>query len=348
MKKSIDQLVAEYRSKWAHLGFKENGKGILVATKSANEVKLRTSATEFSQTKAYDPESKLYIAGIANAREIDRMNELLEPGGVMVDSYVKNSVFLMYHDHRMAVGQVSSLKPEDNGVHFEAWIGDPKLAPLTKAQEEARSLIGQRVIKAVSVGFIPHEIQYPTYNERGEMVEPAVIKRWEMLELSGVAVPCNAGALFDAKAGPKNAPKKVWSFPTLGQDGRLIVQKPKTEAGKMDEELKALLEKLGVSLDAIATGMNSVKDGITDLKKGVDALSNVKGKKPKEEMEGEEGEEEEEDDEEEENEDKKSIAALTKRIDEQEKKLADLQATMESTHKTVELLVSHVRGEQAA
>lgn len=337
MKKSIDQLVAEYRAKWATYGYKENGKGVLVATKSVHDVKLRTAPTEFG-TKALQPDSKLFIAGIANAKEIDRMNEVLEPGGIMVDAYVKNAVFLMYHDHRLAVGQVSMIKPEDNGVHFEAWIGDPAAAPLTKIQEEARSLIAQRIIKAVSVGFIPHEIQYPTFNDRGDIVDPAVIKLWEMLELSGVAVPCNAGALFDAKTGKSNQPKKVWSFPTLGQDGRLIVPKPKTEAKKMDEELKALLEKLGVSLDAIATGINSVKDGIAALQKGVDSLGDEKGKKPNKE-DGCEGEDDDEM--------KSAIAALQTKQAEMETKLVDLQEAMASTHKTLELLVQKST-EQAA
>ena len=342
-RKTVDQLVAEYCGKWATLGYRVDGKGEIVLAKSATDVKLRTAAAGF-EAKGYDPKAKLFLAGIANAKEIDRMNEVLDPTGIMVDSYVKNSVLLMYHDHRCALGQVSTLKPEDNGVHFEAWAGDPAAGPLTRNQEEGRSLISQRILKAVSVGFIPHKIKYPSYNDRGDIVDPAVIEKWEMLELSVVAVPCNANSLFEAKAGndgkEKKEPKRVWAFPTLGADGRLVITKPKQEAKAMDEELKELLLKLGVSLDAIASGMNAIKDGQTALQKSIDGMAAAgKGKPPK-------------DDEEEEDEDEKAakaaLAALQTKLDETVAKVAAIEETLGNQHKTLELLVTKITGEQAA
>lgn len=340
-KKTIDQLVAEYCSKWTSLGFRVDGKGDLVlCKKSAEEVKLRTRSADFT-TKGYDPKSKLYLAGIANAKEIDRMNEVLDPIGIMVDSYVKNSVLLMYHDHRCSLGQVSMLKPEDNGVHFEAWAGDPGAAPLTRNQEEGRSLIAQRILKAVSVGFIPHKIKYPSYNDRGEMVEPAMIEKWEMLELSVVAVPCNANSLFESRSVGTNAPKKVWSFPTLGNDGRLVITKPKQEIKAMDEELKELLTKLGVSLDAIASGVNAIKDGQSALQKAVDQMGASGKGKPA-------ADDKPEPDEDDQEKPKKAIADLQAKQVEMEASIKALQETAEKTYKTVELLVKKVTGEQAA
>lgn len=304
---SIDELIALYAKKWSAFGFTVNGQGKLVLSNRQKwvdeEAKLRTLAAVFD-TKAYDPKSKLYVAGIANAKEIDRMNEVLEPVGCMYDAYQKNPVFLLQHNHSLPVGCVSMLKAEDNGMHFEGWVGDPAAAPLTRTQEDARSLVAQRIIKAVSVGFIPHEIRYPTYNERGDIVEPAKIEKWEMLELSLVAVPCNAGALFDLKGDPVAPAKQVWSFPTLGKDGRLEISSKSSEENMDPKELKALLEGLSTTMKDVATVMNGVKDGQAELLKSVNGLSeSVKGKNPPK------------DDDEEEDEDMKAVKAQLAALD---------------------------------
>jgi len=202
VKKSIDQLCAEYANSWK--GFRIDGKGHLVLVKAPPDLRLATRAAEFpSPKKAYDDKSKLYISGVANAREVDRMAEVLDPGGLDSKPFLKNPVLLRQHNHDHPIGCVDALRAEHDGVHFDAWVGDPGAAPLTEMQQESRSLIAQRILRAVSVGFIPHKIRMPAYNENGEVVEPAMIEHWEMLELSTVAVPCNAGSLFGLKAAPK-------------------------------------------------------------------------------------------------------------------------------------------------
>lgn len=342
MIKSIDQLMAEWAARWT--GFATDGKGFLVpSTKAAQEHKLFTKGADF-ETKGYDPKSKLFLGGVANAKEIDRMNEVLEPTGVMVDSYLKNSVLLLYHDHRMGLGLVTSLKAEDSGVLFEAWAGDPEKGPLTKHQEEGRSLISQRILKAVSVGFIPHKIRYPTYNDRGDIVDPALIEKWEMLELSVVAVPCNAGSLFDMKQGePQKKLFVVPAFPSLGADGRLSVstQKNAPLEKKEMEDLKELLTKLGVSLDSIASGINALKDGQSAMQKTLDTFDAAgKGKKP----DPKDPPEPDADD----DEDKKAKALAETRMVAVETAVKEQGETLSSIHKTLELLVTKIKEVQAA
>lgn len=201
--KSIDQRMAEYAKAWQ--GWRIDGKGALVRTKAAPADVLFTKATDaIAQIKsALDPKQKLFVAGIANAYEVDRMNEVIDPIGLMGDNYLKNPILLYQHNHSWPVGNLTMLKPENDGVHFEAWIGDPAAADLTEDQIKVRSLVAQRVLRACSIGFIPHQIRMPTYNDMGEMVDPAKIEKWEMLENSVVAVPCNAGSIFDAKKEPR-------------------------------------------------------------------------------------------------------------------------------------------------
>ncbi len=157
----------------------------------------------FSESKKgiFEEDQKLFIKGIANENIIDRMDERLEPVGVDIRNFLKNRVLLLDHLYitSAVIGRVYELKPEDNGVHFEAYIGDPKEAPLTQQQKDARSLVAQKLVQTVSVGFIPQKIKAPIFDDEGKLEEPAVILAWELLELSVVAVPANPGAVFDLK-----------------------------------------------------------------------------------------------------------------------------------------------------
>ena len=149
----------------------------------------------------YEEDQKLFIAGIANEKITDRMDEILEPSGVDVGNFLKNRVLLMDHLYMTSavIGRVYDLKTQDNGVHFEAYIGDPQKGPLTQQQKDCRSLVAQRLVQTVSVGFMPLKIQAPMFDNDGKLQQPAIIMEWELLELSVVAVPANPGAVFDLK-----------------------------------------------------------------------------------------------------------------------------------------------------
>ena len=148
-----------------------------------------------------DPDARLYIKGIANARIIDRVDEIVEPAGMDIRNFMKNRILLADHMYytRTSIGIVEDLRPEHDGVHFEAWVGDPQKAPLTDVQRDVRSLIAQGILRTVSIGFIPLEIKAPEWDDQGKLVSPAIVTKWEMLELSIVAVPCNADATFEMR-----------------------------------------------------------------------------------------------------------------------------------------------------
>lgn len=211
----------------SHAGWAFNHTGRVLVPKYVDHDKIekrQQGASPFSTTtKAFDPEAKLYIAGVANENSTDRMDEVLDPTGIKIENFVRNSVLLLQHSHNDPIGQVPLIKIESSGVHFEAWIGDPKNGPLTPEQNKARSLVWQGILKACSVGFIPLKIRMPAFNDMGDMVDPAVIEQWELLEHSIVSVPCNAGSLFEAKG--KKTDKFKFQLPKVGEDGRFIIAK---------------------------------------------------------------------------------------------------------------------------
>jgi hypothetical protein len=173
------------------------------------ELKIKTAHGQQSERpiSGVHPDDKLYIDGMANANVEDRMNEIVNPSGCDVRSYVRNPILLsdhMYHSS-YAIGIVEELRIEGDGVHFTAYIGDPSLGQLTDKQKEIRSLVAQKILKTVSIGFIPKEITVPEWDEEtGKMISPAKIEKWEMLELSIVPVPANQDSVFDIKTLTNN------------------------------------------------------------------------------------------------------------------------------------------------
>jgi len=154
------------------------------------------------EVDTFKEDEKIWIEGIANANIQDRWDERVEPAGIIIDNFKKNPVLLSDHAYASpyAIGLVEDLSAEMDGVHFLGWVGDPQKAPLTDMQKMVRSLIAQRILKTVSIGFIPLEIKAPVYDNEGKLLECAVILRWELLEISVVPVPCNQGSLFEMKS----------------------------------------------------------------------------------------------------------------------------------------------------
>ena len=188
------------------IDYKEKNDGFRILQ---GELKIKTAHGQQSErtVSGVHPDDKLYIDGMANANVEDRMNEIVNPQGCDVRSYVRNPILLsdhMYHSS-YAIGIVEELRIESDGVHFTAYIGDPTLGQLTDKQKEIRSLVAQKILKTVSIGFIPKEIIVPEWDdETGKMISPAKIEKWEMLELSIVPVPANQDSLFDIKTLTNN------------------------------------------------------------------------------------------------------------------------------------------------
>jgi len=192
----------------------------------SGNIAVRTKLVDgkVNENPEYKEDEKLLIRGVANANIVDRMDERLDPSGIDVLNFMKNRVLLSDHMYmnQAVIGRVEALTVEEDGVHFDAYIGDPKKAPLTNLQKDIRSLVAQKLIQTVSVGFIPHRIRAPEWDDEGRMTSPAVIEKWELLELSVVAVPANPGATFDMRSSIALNDNK-------GIDGALLTSHNKTE-----------------------------------------------------------------------------------------------------------------------
>lgn len=130
---------------------------------------------------------------------VDRDGDILRASGVDFTNYMKNPVFLSFHNsHEFPLGKVLRFWVENDSVKAEVYF--PTIAELSSDLEnvsEKAKLVDftyhcykTGMLNAVSVGFIPTE-----YKETRTGFD--VIK-WELLEFSAVAVPANQDAIAEA------------------------------------------------------------------------------------------------------------------------------------------------------
>jgi len=135
--------------------------------------------------KAVDDDQRI-IRGIASTPDPDRMGDIIEPLGITF----KNPVpLLLYHDTKRPVGTVAFDAPTVDGLTFTASL--PRVAAAGTVRdriEEAWESIKAGLLAGVSIGF--RSIEDAWHKETGGIR----FLKSEVLELSLVAIPANAGA----------------------------------------------------------------------------------------------------------------------------------------------------------
>ena len=205
---------------------------------------------------------------------VDRDGDILRASGVDFSNYMKNPVFLSFHNSReFPLGKVTKFWVEGNEV--KAIVYFPTLEELStdpnNASEKAKLVdftyhcYKTGMLNAVSVGFIPIE-----WIETDNGYD---ILKWELLEFSAVAVPANQDAIAQAVKSFGNDFAK--SFITEEKSGR-----------KISAQTRAILDKIKACGDELEKCQETLKGCGEALRKALAELD-----EPEEEPE-EEGEEE--------------------------------------------------------
>jgi HK97 family phage prohead protease len=135
---------------------------------------------------------------------LDRYNDIVQPGGVMLDNYKGNPVVLFNHNStsELPIGKNLDIYAEGDGL-----VGITQIHSLTSLAADVLKLLKGGFLKATSIGFIPlgwldrtpndDEKLYPSWF--GETVREYT--KWEMLEYSIVNIPANPTALIQNSFG---------------------------------------------------------------------------------------------------------------------------------------------------
>lgn len=201
---------------------------------------------------------------------VDRDGDILRASGVDFTNYMKNPVFLSFHNSReFPLGKVTKFWVEGNSVKADVYF--PTIEELStnpdQASEKAKlvdftyNCYKTGMLNAVSVGFIPLEW---IETENG-----FDILKWELLEFSAVAVPANQDAIAEA----------VKSFGDEFAKG--LVSKPMEKSGRrVSAETREILNRIKACGDEIEKCQKSIKACSDNLRK---ALAELDDDEPDEE-----------------------------------------------------------------
>jgi hypothetical protein len=205
----------------------------------------------------------------------DRDGDILRANGVDFTNYMKNPVFLGFHNSRdFPLGKVVKFWVEGNSVKADVYFPTLKelSSDMNNVSEKARLIdfcfhcYKTGMLNAVSVGFIPLEW---IETEKG-----FDILKWELLEFSAVAVPANQDAIAEA----------VKSFGDEFAKG-LVSTVSKTEnvvkSGKrVSAQTREILNRIKACGDEIEKCQKSIKACSDNLRK---ALAELDDDEPDEE-----------------------------------------------------------------
>ncbi len=204
--------------------------------------------------KAVDDSTRT-ISGMATTPEVDRQGDIVDPTGA---EFAKEIPLLWQHDALSPVGTVKLGKPTKNGIPFTATIANvPSPAGLVARLDEAWQSVKTGLVKAVSIGF--RALEFSFMEDTGGLK----FSRIEIMELSLVTIPANAGATITAVksadyiqraasgAKPSGLTEKK-AKPTLTKPKEGILMKTsikdqlksfRDELAKIDGDLDDIIEK---------------------------------------------------------------------------------------------------------
>lgn len=139
------------------------------------------------------------IRVVANSGKSDRVKDVLVAKGCKLDNYLLNPIVLAQHDPEQPIGNFA---PE---IKDGQLVGIITFAPsgVSAKADEYCGLYKAGVLKTVSVGFKP--LVFEQIKGGGVRYD-----EWELMELSGVSVPCDPGAVVTARSLKTKADGEAW------------------------------------------------------------------------------------------------------------------------------------------
>lgn len=143
---------------------------------------------------------------VMSTAALARDGHVLIPQGCILDNYRANPIVLWSHDPEHPIGNAENIVIGPNQITARI-----QFAPLgiSRKADEIRGLMKSGVLRAVSVGFDPIEMEPldPKKPRGGQR-----ISAWELLELSAVSVGADASALVTARAQGERAMAEEWKI----------------------------------------------------------------------------------------------------------------------------------------
>lgn len=134
---------------------------------------------------------------VASDESVDRYGDVIRVAGWELKHYRANPIILFAHQKDNPVGTAAKVWVEDKKLMVRIKMADEGTSPFI---DTLRKLLDQKIVRAVSVGFLP--TKQPNYirDEKNDTITGVEYVGQELLENSLVTVPANPMALQTAKS----------------------------------------------------------------------------------------------------------------------------------------------------
>ncbi len=174
---------------------------------------------------------------VLSDESVDRMGDVIRADGWDLAAFRKNPIALMGHSHEHILGVWENVRVEGKQLLGRLKLAKPGTSELI---DTVRSLIEQRILKAVSVGFQPIEAEPRKSGGGFDFIKSA------LHEVSVVSVPANPNALAIAKAlSPEVAEKLFVQLDITGGEDRTGQSTHSTDTPNLDAA-RVRLKAMGI------------------------------------------------------------------------------------------------------
>jgi HK97 family phage prohead protease len=157
-----------------------------ISRKDAPQGKTYSFQMRFLEVKAIDGGAKIRIKGFASTPEVDRYDDIVNPGAFAnaMTKYMANPVVLLGHDPNKVLGQVVEYTLSAQGLEVTA--------ELNNDIDNTFHNIMEKNLRGFSIGY---RCLAANYKEEGNR-EIREIMELDLVEISVVSTPANPGSLF--------------------------------------------------------------------------------------------------------------------------------------------------------
>jgi HK97 family phage prohead protease/HK97 family phage major capsid protein len=187
---------------------------------------------------------------------IDRMGDVVEPGGWQLDRIKSDPPVLFNHDRNQVVGRWTDVRVKDGKLLGRiVWAKSDKW-PMG---QYIRDLVREGVLRTVSVGFQP-VAREPLTKEADKHHGPFRFTKQELLECSLVSVPANPNALALAKDYPRDVLAEVFRktagrFDELrtahAKPGKSLLETRTMQTQTIAQRIQAAQQNIGILRDSL-------------------------------------------------------------------------------------------------
>lgn len=169
---------------------------------------------------------------IASDETVDRYGDVIRVSGWELANYKKNPIVLFGHDKSLPVGIAPKVWVESKKLMIGIKLANEGTSPFI---DTVRKLVDQKIIRAVSVGFLPTAEPKYLRDEANDRVTGMEFVGQELLENSLVTVPANPAALSTVKSMgiPEQHIERVFTRKPAGASAHLARQRAVLEMAKL-------------------------------------------------------------------------------------------------------------------